>query len=330
MRNVLFWLAASCATIIVGFFVLCAGFTWLLEVPFVLALGWVPYLSRVLPQLRPDPWTVGTAITCVIGVTLGTHAFLKWLYAATSDEPRRWRWQWSLQLVGLVVLVFVAGIAFTGMVHQTSWLARSPEPLFRGSRDGTPRMYSANNLKQIGIAAWNYHDSQKSPQFPRSQFNPTGQSLHSWQTVLLPYLEQDTLYKQIDLTKPWNDPANAMPMSQQLRVFMHPSFGYDSVNGFGVSHYAGNVHVVLSDRPKHGHSFPMLTTENVILAGEVSGNFRAWGDPLNARDPALGSTGHPHGFGGPYGKPAQFVMLDGSVRTIDPTQLAELLGKVPE
>jgi hypothetical protein len=97
------------------------------------------------------------------------------------------------------------------------------------------------------------------------------------------------------------------------------------VNGYGGSHYAGNVFVVLGDA-KTFESFPQGTS-NVILAGEVSASFRAWGDPLNARDPRLGAKGHPHGFGGPNGRPAQLVVLDGSVCTFDPEELAKLVGK---
>ncbi|HEV3437698.1 MAG TPA: hypothetical protein VG122_10085, partial [Gemmata sp.] len=91
----------------------------------------------------------------------------------------------------------------------------------------------------------------------------------------------------------------------------------------------GNIHIVLSDTPKKLNDFPQGTA-NTILAGEVSSNFRAWGDPLNARDPRLGGSGHPNGFGGPNGKPALFAMLDGSVRSLDPKELAELVRKVPE
>jgi hypothetical protein len=325
-------LAATGVVVSLGYILLLALWNiWIVETPFRfgvgLTIGWVPYLVRVIPQLRPDPWAVGTAIVCLLAVTAGMHAFLKWLYAATSAEPRRWPWNWTFKLVGLVVLIFVAGIAFTGMVHQTSWLVRSPEPLLRSSRDGMPRMSSANNLKQIGISAFNHEDVWK--QLPRSQFDATGRPMHSWQTALLPFLEQGNLYNQIDLKKPWTDPANASAMSTRLKVFMHPSFDYDPIKGFGVTHYAGNVHVVLSDTPLTSNSFP-AGTSNTILAGEVSSDFRPWGDPLNARDPRLGDTGQPNGFGGPNGKPAQFVMLDGSVRTFDPKTLAELTEKPPQ
>ena len=104
-------------------------------------------------------------------------------------------------------------------------------------------------------------------------------------------------------------------------------FDADQVNGFGASHYAGNVAVVLGD-PKTMQSFP-AGAANTILAGEVSSGFRAWGDPLNARDPRHGISGGPHAFGAPRRAP-QFVMLDGSVRTFDPQELAELMSKTPE
>jgi hypothetical protein len=306
---------------------------WRTEMAFTVVVGWIAYIGKVIPRLNPDPWVVCTAILCLVGVILGTHTFLKWLYSATSAEPRYWSRKWTLQFVGLVALMFVAGIAFTAVVHQTTWLIRSPEPLAQSSiQRAAAQTQSANNLKQLGLAAFSYEDNTKPPEFPRSQFAPNGQAMHSWQTLLLPYLEDGPpLYKQIDLSKPWTDPANAPAMGTRPRAFLNPALPDENVNGYGVSHYAGNVHVVLSDTPRAFRSFSLSAgTSNTILAGEVSSNYRAWGDPLNARNPRLGPSGNPNGFGGPKGKLAQFVMLDGSVRTFDPQELAELLAKSPE
>lgn len=297
---------------------------WVLEIPLTLAFGWAKYLWRVVPKLKPDPWTVGTAIVCLLGVLVGSHYFLRWL----TGRESQWTRGRTLWCVGLIVLMFAAGIAVVGVIHQTSWLVRSPEPLAERRFGSSPRTLSANNLKQIGIAAHNHLDNTKPPELPRSTFTATGQPLHAWQTALLPYIEQDNLYKQIDLTKPWTHPANAQPMGADVKIYLNPAFSEYKVNDFGASHYAGNIAVVLGD-PKTLQSFP-AGTSNTILAGEVSSNFRAWGDPLNARDPRLGGSGHPQGFGGPRGKPAQFVMLDGSVRTFDSKELAELLAKPPE
>lgn len=293
--------------------------TWLLEIPFTLALGWVAYIWRVIPKLNPDPWTVGTAIACLAGVTVGSHYFLRWVAGSES----RWPWKRTLRIVGLIVLMFVSGIAVVGMIHQTSWLVRSPEPLTIHTGN---RTMSANNLKQISLAGHNVQSASDS-QLPRSTFNATGQPMHSWQAVLLPYIEQDNVFKKIGWKKPWTDPVNTSPLGTHIHIYMNFAYSGEKVNGLGVSHYAGNVQVVLGDAKKFD-SFP-AGVSNTILAGEVSSNFRAWGDPLNARDPRFGSNGHPQGFGGPN-RPALFAMLDGSVKTFDSKELAELMSKVQE
>lgn len=305
-----------------------SGRMFVLRAAWDIVAGWWSYLGRVVPRLNPDPWVVVTAVVCVVGVVLGTHAFLRWLYAATDPgagaaEPRRWRWKWTLLLVGLVVLTFAAGIAFTGIVHQTSWLVRSPEPLVERTYSGSARGTSAHNLREIGTAA------HRCGEPPQSTFDSAGRPLHSWQTELLPHLDLWALARLVDRGKPWTHPGNAQAMQTELWTFRHPSLPGGPVDGYAVSHYAGNAAVVLGDASRTLDSFPQGRS-NTIFAGEVSQNFRAWGDPLNARDVRLGGSGHPHGFGGPNGRPAQFLMLDGSVRTFDPKELAELVGKVPD
>ncbi|HEY1188174.1 MAG TPA: hypothetical protein VGE74_10980 [Gemmata sp.] len=63
----------------------------------------------------------------------------------------------------------------------------------------------------------------------------------------------------------------------------------------------------------------------LLFAGEVHTGVRAWGDPLNARDPRQGANGC-----GASNRPPLFVLLDGPVRSFDARELAELVGKVPE
>ena len=69
---------------------------------------------------------------------------------------------------------------------------------------------------------------------------------------------------------------------------------------------------------------------NTLLAGEAAGNFKPWGYPANARDPALGINKTPDGFGGPWisKKGANFMFADASIRfftdDIDPAVLKAL------
>ena len=292
------------------------------QVPAMIVVGWISYLWQTIAHPRLDAAEILFVLVGIVGVVAATHFLFRWLFGGSGPESRRWSWKRTVRIDAVVAMVIVGGIAVAGIVNHAGWVIRSPESLRHWS--GGARGRSANSLKQIAIATYSHDEAFHT--LPCSTFDSTGQPMHSWQTALLPFLEEDRLYRQIDLTKPWNHEANAFPMSARLSVFRNYSLVDDAVHVYGVSHYAGNVHVVMGDRPKTFADFP-AGTANTILAGEVAGNFRAWGDPLNARDPRLGSTGNPHGFSGPNGRPAQFAMLDGSVRTIDPKELAELLNK---
>ncbi len=80
-------------------------------------------------------------------------------------------------------------------------------PVRRTAREAARRMQCANNLKQLALAMQLYHDHYKS--FPPAYTTDgRGKRLHSWRTLLLPYLEENALYSQIDLSKAWDDPAN--------------------------------------------------------------------------------------------------------------------------
>ncbi|MHB8865315.1 MAG: DUF1559 domain-containing protein [Pirellulaceae bacterium] len=66
---------------------------------------------------------------------------------------------------------------------------------------------SINNLKQIGLAMHNYYDVHK--RFPPAvSFDPSGKPLLSWRVHLLPFLEQQALYKQFKLDEPWDSEHN--------------------------------------------------------------------------------------------------------------------------
>ncbi|MFO0825884.1 MAG: hypothetical protein U0792_22655 [Gemmataceae bacterium] len=84
--------------------------------------GWLFYLLRVGPQTNPDPWAVVSGILCFSSVTVGTHFFARWLWGHS------WPWKRTGQLIGLVVLMFLGGLASTGLIQQTLWLIRTPEP----------------------------------------------------------------------------------------------------------------------------------------------------------------------------------------------------------
>src|SRR4051795_11818852 len=87
-------------------------------------------------------------------------------------------------------------------------------PAVQKVREAAARLKCQNNLKQIGLAMHNCHGTLN--QFPPGYLatNP-GPGLSDdrgpgwgWGTLLLPYLEQDPLYRQINLASDITDPVN--------------------------------------------------------------------------------------------------------------------------
>src|SRR5215468_600101 len=67
-------------------------------------------------------------------------------------------------------------------------------PAVQKIREAASRMRCANNLKQIGLAFHNFHDSNGFlPPFRIKD------SFATWAVVILPYIEQDNFYKQWDI-----------------------------------------------------------------------------------------------------------------------------------
>ncbi len=90
------------------------------------------------------------------------------------------------------------------------------------TREPARRSQCRNNLKQIGLALHNYHDTHGS--FPPAYtVDSYGNRLHSWRTLILPYMDQGPLYNQLDLSKPWDDPANAEVFKSHVTCYRCPS-----------------------------------------------------------------------------------------------------------
>src|SRR4051794_3004638 len=90
-------------------------------------------------------------------------------------------------------------------------------PAVQKVREAAARMKCANNLKQIGVAMHNYHAAQG--QFPAGG-DALGFSAHAY---LLPYLEQDNLYRTINFTVAPTAAANAGPTGTTFPGFLCPS-----------------------------------------------------------------------------------------------------------
>ena len=105
-------------------------------------------------------------------------------------------------------------------------------PAVQAAREASRRSSCQNNLKQLGIALHNFHDTYKKlppgceeDVLPRP--NPAGNSTMirgtSWIVHTLPFIEQQPLYDKYDFTKAYNDVINALVGEQKIEGIYCPS-----------------------------------------------------------------------------------------------------------
>jgi type II secretory pathway pseudopilin PulG len=108
----------------------------------------------------------------------------------------------ALTLFELLTILALLGLLFALLL-----------PAVAKVRQAANRIASQNNLKQLALACHNYHDVNGS--FPTGLDNNN----FSAAAYLLPYLEQDNLFKQIDFTKPIGDnapsPGRSIPKTRR-------------------------------------------------------------------------------------------------------------------
>lgn len=222
------------------------------------------------------------------------------------------------------LLWIIIGIAGGGFVLLIVILPALLLPAVQQARDAARRSTSKNNMKMIGLALHNYHDTHRL--FPPGAIETTdGKPYHSWQTQILPFVDQAPLYNDIDFNVAWDDPNNQIIFEQKIPTYLNPSIEETiSPDGYGLSHYVGNELVM----KKNGNiRIRDITdgTSNTILAVETGQDFKPWGDPTSIAKPTeIMGQGKKSSFRGGN----HVLMGDGSVRfvseNIDPETLKNL------
>lgn len=100
------------------------------------------------------------------------------------------------------------------------WLLMSSTFTIRDGPSGSA--YCSNNMRQIMIALYNYHDAhgRLPPAYVADE--STGQPMHSWRVLILPYMEEYAIYDQYDFDEPWNGPNNSKLAAQTPYCFSCP------------------------------------------------------------------------------------------------------------
>jgi RNA polymerase sigma factor (sigma-70 family) len=114
-----------------------------------------------------------------------------------------------------------------GPVGELPVAVEAPSNPFSGAADpqaqldrpatASQRQQSVNNLKQILLAIHNYADANG--HLPADIRDKDGKPLLSWRVQLLPYLEQDNLYKQFKRDEPWDSEHNLKLLAHMPPVY---------------------------------------------------------------------------------------------------------------
>ncbi|MFO0889265.1 MAG: DUF1559 domain-containing protein [Isosphaeraceae bacterium] len=96
-------------------------------------------------------------------------------------------------------------------------------PAVQAAREAARRAQCSNNLKQIGLALHNYHDT--SGVFPSSMnaWSALRTAYYSAFTAILPHLEERPLFASYNLELNNTDPANTTATATVLAVYFCPS-----------------------------------------------------------------------------------------------------------
>ncbi len=120
-------------------------------------------------------------------------------------------------------------------------------PAVQQAREAARRAQCVNNLKQIGLALTNYHDSNKALPYGRTLYmNGVPPSLvmaysFSPQAQILPYIDQSALYGAMNFNLPWFDPSNTTGTATSIASFLCPSDSRDYLPaGWAGNNYRAN------------------------------------------------------------------------------------------
>jgi prepilin-type N-terminal cleavage/methylation domain-containing protein len=216
-----------------------------------------------------------------------------------EHAPRAARVRRGFTLIELLVVIAIIAILIALLL-----------PAVQQAREAARRTQCRNNLMNLGLALHNYLMAHEV--LPPGTQNATGPisslpfttaedgtrtydlttSHMSWITQILPYFEQQTVYRHIDFTKSVYAPENDPPRKQRLSILICPSdpgvpYGSDSI---AMSSYRGVHHDLAApiDVDQHGVFFLNSAvsyeqiedgTSNTLFVGEArleSGSSLGW------------------------------------------------------
>ena len=225
----------------------------------------------------------------------------------TADRPR---WFGTLVAAGCLPAFCIGGILFSLLM-----------PAIQGIREQARRAACGDNLRRIGLALQDYHDTHGT--LPPAVITAAdGTPLHSWRTAILPHLGRSDLFTSIDLSLPWDHPSNAAAAATVVDAYACPSMPGDPslttylavIDPRGMFRRAGSV--AFGDVPDG-------LSETILVVEASAASAVPWMSPRDVDLTALISDATPGRHVHPGG--GHVLTGDGAVTFMTETVDAELL-----
>jgi hypothetical protein len=188
-------------------------------------------------------------------------------------------------------------------------LTEALKPALTRLRANAARIQVMNSLRQIGIALHNYHDLNGA--FPTAAiYSKDGKPLLSWRVAILPFVEQNDLYKQFHLDEPWDSEHNQKLIAKIPVLYRtHPDLEAGRTTLLGVAGPAA----MFPGRQKLTIRDVIDGSSNTLFVVDAAPDRAVvWSKPddyrYDPKDPGAGLNGPEGGF--------LALFVDGSVRFI--------------
>ncbi len=201
-------------------------------------------------------------------------------------------------------------VAITLFIAIPTWPAPLKKQADKPLPPATPkqRTESINNLKQIGLAMHNFHDVNG--HLPTNSMGKDGKPALSWRVFILPYVEEEKLYKEFHLDEPWDSKHNTK-LADRMPKILSPARGKAEKYQTFYQMFSGKSCLLQDDGV--GVPFTKITDglSNTFMVAEA-GRPVIWSKP---DDMPFDGKVVPK-LGGMFDGMAHVLMGDGSVRRI--------------
>ncbi|QDT91058.1 DUF1559 family PulG-like putative transporter [Gimesia algae] len=202
-------------------------------------------------------------------------------------------------------------------------------PAVHRAREQARKSSSKNNLKQIGLALHNYHETFLCFP-PGGTIREDGLAMQGWMIMLMPFLDASPYYNMVDSSLPWNSPENFPVCGLSKPVYQIPETDMGRTSaGHGVTFYLGNPNLLHRNSSIQLKQIRAEIAHN-WLAGEVAGKYQPWAYPFNWRPLGTKLCDGPDSFGHSAWDGANILLTDGRVSYFSKQTSPEVLKRMAE